>query len=91
MKLVSLALTLSFFPIFAFACENESIFSIGSKAIEAKYPEWNINSERFLVKEFDTKWMIVRKEHVYQEKPQEYPRAYISKKDCKVERIFWSK
>ena len=82
---------LSLSPLLVSACEDQYAFDIGSKAIETKYPEWRIDSEKFKVDELEEKWMIVRKEYVYEENPREYPRAYVSKIDCKVERIFWSK
>ncbi len=72
-------------------CNNEVVFHTGAKAIEAKYPEYKITREEYEVVELKEKWMVLRKEFVYEEQPKEYPRAFISKEGCKLERIFWSK
>jgi hypothetical protein len=35
--------------------------------------------------------MVLRKKHVYKENPREYPRVFISKNGCRIDKVLWSK
>ena len=91
MRYLFLILTVFSQSAIACLCNNEVVFYTAAKAIEDKYPEYKITREKYEAVELDKKWMVLRKEQVYKEQPKEYPRAFISKEGCKVERIFWSK
>ncbi len=91
MKFILLSLILFSQSTIACLCNNEVVFHAGAKAIETKYPEYKITREEYEAIELDEKWMILRKEHVYIEDPKEYPRAFIKKDGCKIDKVFWSK
>ena len=91
MRYIFLASILFSQSAIACLCNNEVVFYTGAKAIEAKYPEYKITREEYEAVELDKKWMVLRKEHVYKENPREYPRAFISKEGCKLDKVFWSK
>ena len=87
----SLFVLILFSPsVLACLCNNEVVFHTAAEVIEGKYPEYKITRAEYEAIELEDKWMVLRKEHVYKEQPKKYPRAYILKKGCKLESVFWS-
>jgi hypothetical protein len=91
MRIIVLAPILISQTTIACLCNNEVALYAGAKAIEAKYPEYKITRDEYEAVELDKKWMVLRKKHVYKENPREYPRVFISKDSCKIDKVLWSK
>ena len=72
-------------------CTAERALTVGTQAMTAKYPEYEIYVKEYTVKYSDSQWWVLREEALYQRKPQEYPRVVLSVDACEVQKILWSK